>query len=165
LSELLPEADCKALLLVSDDAGLGVRLGNAADLAGLAFMQINDVANALRLAVRGRPAVVFVDLDLPALAGWEAAEQFLEDERCSSLVLLTGRADHFGLNAAIHTGAIVGKSACPASLRERVDGVLAEPETERVDRRARQRLLIRWLRPYGWEIPAAPDNRHWGINE
>ncbi len=153
------------LLLVSDDAGLGIRLGNTANLAGLAFMQINDPANAVRLAGPDCPSVVFLDLDLPALAGWEAVERFLEDERCLSLVLLTGRTHEFGLSAAIHAGAIVDKSVSPARLLETVDGVLTEAAAERADRRARQRLLVRWLRPYDWTVPVTSANRHWGINE
>lgn len=154
-----------SLLLLSDDAGFGVRLGNAANLAGLTFMQLNDVANALRLAAQDCPAAVFLDLDLPALAGWEAVERFLEDEKCPSLVLLTGRTSDFGLSAAIHAGAIVDKSASLARLLEKAGGVLTEAAAERADRRGRQRLLVRWLRPCDWTVPVSPGNRHWGINE
>jgi DNA-binding response OmpR family regulator len=153
------------LLLVSDDAGLGVRLSNTANLAGLAYMQINDPANAIRLAVPDCPSVVFLDLDLPALAGWEVVERFLEDERWPSLVLLTGRTHDFGLGAAIHAGTIVDKSASLARLLKTVDGILTEAAAEREDRRARQRLLVRRLRPCDWTVPVTSGNRHWGINE
>lgn len=162
---LTPDTGRKALMLVSDDAGLGVRLGSLSDRAGLALLQINDSANALQLAAQHRPAVVCLDLDLPELAVWEAAEGLLQDEASPSLILLSGRTDHFDLGAAIRAGAIVDKSASPAQLFERVDGILAEPEARRADRKARQRLLVRWLRPYDWAAPVEPTHRHWGINE
>ncbi len=162
---LATEKDRRALLLVSDDAGLGVRLGDTADFAGLAFMQINDATNALRLADQDCPAVVLLDLDLPASAGWEAAERILDNEKCPSLLLLTGRTSHFGLGAAIDAGAVVSKTASPARLLTEVDEVLMQSDAERVDRRTRQRLLVRWLRPYDWTVRVTPVNRHWGINE
>ncbi len=165
LSQLPTEKDRGALLLVSDDAGLGVRLGNMMSLAGLAFKQVNDSAAVLRLADRDRLAVVLLDLDLPAVASWDAAERLLEDGSGPSLIFLTGRTDHFSLGAAIQAGAIMDKSASPARLLESVDRVLMEAVPARADRRTRQRLLVRWLRPYEWTVPVAPGNRHWGINE
>jgi ActR/RegA family two-component response regulator len=155
----------RALLLVSDDAGLGVRLGNVTDPVGLVVMQINDSASAFRLADRDRPAVVLLDLDLPADTGWDAAERFLADESGPSLVLLTGRTDHFSLGAAIQAGVIMDKSASPAWLLGSVDRILMETDPARVDRRTRQQRLVRWLRPYDWTDLVASGNRHWGINE
>lgn len=155
----------KALLLVSDDAGLGARLIGAAELGGLAFQQINHPANALRLAGQDCPAVVFLDLDLPALAGWVVAEEFLRNKMCPSLILLTGRTGHFDLGAAVRAGAVVDKSASSDHLLEKVSWVLAEVDSDRVDRKARQRLLLRWLRPYDWPVPDSPANRFRRFNE
>jgi CheY-like chemotaxis protein len=165
LPPLPPATGRKALMLVSADAGLGVRLDSLADRAGLALLQINDSANALQLAAQHHPAVVCLDLDLPELAVWEAAERLLQDDAGPVLVLLSGRTDHFDLGAAIRAGAIVDKSASSAQLFERVDGMLAEPEAQRADRKTRQRRLVRWLRPYDWAAPVEPTQRHWGINE
>jgi len=155
----------KRLLLVSDDASLGVRLINAADLAGLAFMQANDPTNALLLGGQEYPAVLFLDLDLPLSAGWEAAEEFLRDDSCPSPILMTGRTSHFDLTSAIHAGAIVHKSASTAELLDKVSWSLAQSDIERVDRKARQRLLLRWLKPYNWPVSDTPLNRFWGLNE
>jgi CheY-like chemotaxis protein len=164
LPPLPPDTGRQALMLVSADAGLGVCLNNLADRVGLALLQINDSGNTLQVVAQHRPAVVCLDLDLPELAVWEAAEGLLRDEAIPALVLLSGRADHFDLGAAIRAGAIVDKSASPAQLFERVDGMLAEPEARRADRKARQRRLVRWLRPYE-AAPVEPIQRHWGINE
>ena len=153
------------LMLVSTDAGLSVRLDRMAERAGLALLQVNDSADVLRLAARHCPAVVCLDLDLPELAVWEAAEGLLQDEAGPGLVLLSGRTNHFDLGAAIGMGAVVDKSAGPVRLFEQVDRILAEPEAERIERKARQRRLVRWLRPYDWAAPVEPTHRHWGINE
>jgi CheY-like chemotaxis protein len=155
----------KALLLVSDDASLGQRLISTAEMGGLVFTQSNDPANALRLAGQDCPAAVFLDLDLPALAGWEAAEEFLQNGTYPSLILLTGRTGHLDLSAAVRAGAVVSKSASPGQLLEKANRVLAETHSDRLDQKARQLLLLRWLRPYDWPMPEAPENRFWGINE
>jgi DNA-binding response OmpR family regulator len=155
----------RTVLLVSNDAGVGERLGSAADRADLAFWQTTDSANAHRLAVQNHPAVVFLDLDFPALSGWDAAERFLENERCPPLILLSGRTSRLDMEAAICGGTITDKSASPDQLLEKVNGALTEPDAERVNRHARQRLLISWLRPFHWTIPVTPAVRHWGINE
>ena len=155
----------KALLLVSDDAALGVSLGNAADLADLAFQQVGDSVTAGRVANQERPAVVFLDLDLPGLEGWRAAEQFLRDENGPPVVLLTARTAHFDLDVAIRAGMVLDKSARPGQVVDRVNRLLAKQETEQGYFRAGQRLLIRWMRPYDWTVAAAPVDRHWGINE
>jgi len=159
------EAERLALMLVSADAGLGVRLSCTADLAGLAFLQINDSANALRQAAQDRLAVVFVDLDLPELGVWETTEGLLRDDSGPALVLLSGRSNHVEMGAAIQAGAVIEKSAGPAQLLERVDRILAESAAKRVEQKTRQRMLVRWLRPYHWPAPVEPTARHWGINE
>jgi CheY-like chemotaxis protein len=155
----------KSLLLVSDDTDLGKRLMSAARHAGLAFTQIDNPFTALLWSRQHLPAVVYLDLDLPVQAGWLAAEEFLRSETCPSLILLTSRTGHFDLDAALEAGAVVSKSASLLQLLERTAWILAEADADRVDRKARQRLLLRWLKPYDWPVPDPPVNRFWGINE
>jgi len=159
------ETRAKTLLLVSDDAGLGIRLLRTADLAGLAFVQVIDADVAFWLVSQESPAVVFLDLDMPGMAGWEIAEGLLDNESCPSLILLTSCTSHMDLNTAIDAGAIADKSAAPEQLLPKADWVLAEADSERTDRKARQRLLIRWLKPYAASVPVVQGYRHWGINE
>ena len=155
----------KSLLLVSDDTGLGQRLMSAARHAGLAFTQIDNPFTALLWSRQHLPAVVYLDLDLPVQAGWLAAEEFLRSETCPSLILVTGRTGHFDLDAALEAGAVIPKSASLLQLLERTAWILAEAEADRLDRKARQKLLLRWLKPYDWPVPDPPANRFWGINE
>ena len=162
---LLTVRSKKTLLLVSDDARLGVRASETADLAELAFQQIDNTANALRLAAQDHPAVVLLDLDLPASAAWEATERFLEEENSPPLVLMTGRTGHFELGMAVCAGMILDKSIGPNQLLEQVHGLLTKSDMDQERDRACQRLLVRWLRPCEWTVPVSPDYRHWGINE
>ena len=155
----------KTLLLVSEDAGLGISLAHTASHVGLAFHRVLNSTQALRLMTGHSPAIVFVDLDLPELEGWRAAERFLNDKNGPPLVLLTGRATHFDLDLAISAEMVLDKSVHPSELTGKVNRLLAKLETEQEYRRAGQRLLIRWLRPYDWNEPVNLCNRHWGINE
>lgn len=162
---LLTERTEKTVLLVSDDSNLGVRVSDTADLAELAFQQVNDARNAFRLAARDRPAVVLLDLDLPASAGWHATEQFLKDDHGPPLALMTGCTGHFDLDMAMCTGMVLDKSIVQRHLLEHVYALLTKSDMEQKHYRDCQRLLVRWLRPYEWAAPALPDHRHWGINE
>ena len=158
-------AERKILLLVSDDIGLGVSLGNAADLAGVVFEQVKDPLAAIRLTETECPAVVFVDLDMPGLDGWRAAEHFLFEENGPPMVLLTGRTGNFDLGTAIRAGMVVDKSSRPGELLGKLGRLLARNVAEQGDCRTGQRLMIRWLRPYEWKFPGAPAIRDWGIND
>lgn len=159
------ESKKNTLLLVSNDASLGVRVSDAACLAELPFQQFNDAANALRLAERDRAAAVLLDLDLPASSGWVAAELFLRDENGPPVALMSARLGHLDLGLAIRSGLVMDKSIGSSLLLEQVHALLAKSHGDRQLRRACQQLLIRWLRPYESTVPVSPDHRHWGINE
>lgn len=162
---LKAEGSRKTLLLVSDDAELGLSLAHTASHVDLAFHRVLNSSQALHLMVGCSPAIVFVDLDLPELEGWRAAERFLNDKNGPPLVLLTGRVTHFDLDLAIRAEMVLDKSVHPSELTGKVNRLLAKLETGQEHHRASQRLLIRWLRPYDWNEPVVPLNRHWGINE
>jgi CheY-like chemotaxis protein len=155
----------KAILLVSAAAGFSRNLSHTADLLELGFKQTSDPAKALWLAGQTRAAVAFVDLDLPALAGWNVAERLLHKESSPALILLTERNRHFDLEAAIRSGAVVDKSAGPVELLTRVGQALAELDSDRVERIARQWLLLRWLRPFECPVMQMTGDRYRGINE
>lgn len=149
----------KILVLVSEDRNLVERLESLTVSAGLDFMQVNDPSEALYPSGGNRPVLIFLDLDLPALAGWKAAEEFVQNTSVPSLILLTGRASNLDLSAAIRTGIIVDKSVSTAGLLEKVGLILMESESERLDRKARQQVLLRWLMPYDWPATGESPGR------
>jgi len=160
-----PELKQNLLLLVSDDVWLGTRLIEAAELAGLAFKQVTAPVDTAWLAGQDDLAVVLLDLDLPAPMGWEIAEDVLRNEAAPPLILLSGGTDRFDLSAAIYAGAVVEKSISPVRLVEKAALTLAEMNSDRVDRKARQLILLRWLKPFHHPAFDLPQNRFWGINE
>ena len=155
----------KTVLLVSDDARLDTVLGGMAGAANVATQRVSDAAVAFCLATQERPAILFVDLDLPALEGWEIAGRFLKDVNGPPLILLTGRPGQFDMEVAIRTGMVLDKANAPGRWREKMNRVLSEPKADQEHNRAGQRLLLRLLHPFDWIAPGVPPNRHWGINE
>jgi CheY-like chemotaxis protein len=155
----------KTLLLVSDDAGLDAVLGGMNSTGDLACQRVSDSAVAFCLATQDQPSMVFVDLDLPAMEGWEIAERFLKDVHGPPLLLLSGRPTHFDMEMAIRTGMVLDKSVPPVQWLEKMSRLLTESKADQEHDRAGQRLLLRLLHPFDWIAPGAPVNRHWGINE
>jgi hypothetical protein len=69
------------------------------------------------------------------------------------------------VSTAIRAGSLVEKSASAAKLLEVVEQAAALPDSNRGERNAIQRILIKWLRPCAWPVPIEPAYRHWGLNE
>ena len=160
-----PNAEKRGILMVSDDASLGENLRCAAAGTGRAIVQVDGVADALRKVRAGQPAVVLLDLDLPAQAAWEMADCLLQEECCPPLILLTAHTEQFDMSTAIRAGSLVDKTSDPSRLLEAVDQTLAGPCSAQAERNAIQRVMIRWLKPCGWSAPVKPARRFWGINE
>ena len=158
-------AEQSGILLVSDDASLGENLRRVSARAGRAVVQVDGAADVLRELRASQPAVVLLDLDLPAQAAWEAADRILQEECCPPLVLLTARSDQFDVGTAIRAGSLVDKTAGPNRLLEAVDEILAGPNSAQAERNAIQRVMIRWLRPCNWSAPLTSAYRFHGINE
>ncbi len=155
----------KNVLLVSADAGLDNVLGSLAGTANLVSQRVADATVAFCLAMQDRPTVVFVDLDLPALEGWEVAKRFLKDVNGPPLILLTGQPRQFDMEVAIRTGMVLDKSTPPRQWLEKMNRLLAEPKADQEHNREGQWLLLRLLHPFDWSAPGIPVHRHWGINE
>ena len=154
-----------AILLVSDDAGLGQTLGCAAGQAGRTVVRVDGAANALRMMRVVRPAAVLLDLDSPAEDCWETADLLLRKGSCRPVILLTARSGQFDVRTAIRAGCLVDKSAGAARLLEMLDQTLAASDFAQSERRASQRLLIHWLRPCSWPVGLTPAYRFRGIDE
>jgi CheY-like chemotaxis protein len=80
------------ILVVDDCEDAAVTLGMLAQLWGHSAWIAFDGAEALRLAEVHRPDVVFLDIGLPKMNGWEVATRLRKTEGSSSafLVAITG---------------------------------------------------------------------------
>jgi DNA-binding response OmpR family regulator len=154
-----------AILLVSNDTILGENLRRAAEQTGRSVVRAAGLDETLRTARMMQPVAVVLDLDLPLQRAWGIADNLLQEARCPPVILLTGRREQFDVSTAIRAGSLVDKSAGLAKLLEVVAQALALPESNQGERNAIQRIIIQWLRPCAWSVPATPSYRYWGLNE
>jgi FixJ family two-component response regulator len=155
----------RTILLISDDATLGQHLRCVANTVGRIVVRVAGAADVSRIMYAVQPAVVLLDLDLPAEIAWAKADALLQEQSCPPVILLTARTDQFDVRTAIQAGSLVDKSADPMNLLGIVDHTLRVPASCQAERNAIQRVAIRWLRPCSWSVSLTPAYRFWGINE
>jgi DNA-binding response OmpR family regulator len=155
----------RPLLVLSDDEQFWQTLATAAGIGGRKLVKEHVARANPRTLSRVRPSLVLLDLDLPSVGAWEAADEFLQVKNCPPLLLLTSRGDQDDFNTAIQAGSLTDKSQRPARLLELIDLALDLPNSVQRERNAMQRLVIRWLKPCNWSPRIVPLDRFWGINE
>jgi CheY-like chemotaxis protein len=158
-----PDPKKRTILLISCDTSFHQNLRCAANMVGRIVVRVDGATDVSRIVYALRPAVVLLDLDLPAGAGWGTADSLLQQENCPPVILLTASSEQFDMRTAIRAGSILDKSKSPAQLLEAVGQVLDAPNTNEAERNAIQRVMIGWLRPCNWSAPLA--YRFWRINE
>jgi ActR/RegA family two-component response regulator len=160
-----PDPRMRTLLLISDDARFYKELRPAANAASLLAVRTSGGPSVPSVVQVLRPAVVVLDLDLPAESAWGTADLLLQEKNCPPVVLLTGRSERFDVSTAIQAGSLVDKSAGAGRLLEVAGDTLASIGASQAEQNAVQRIVLRWLKPYGGGLSAAPALRFWGINE
>lgn len=153
------------ILLISQDTHLHNRLRGLANTAGTLVVRLDAILGVVPAMRAISPAIVLLDLDLPNQAGWDIADAMLQEQNCPPVILLSSCCEQFDVNTAIRAGSIVDKSEGTARLLEIAHEALSMPQSNRVERNAILRVLIRWLKPCNWSFPATPAHRFWGINE
>jgi DNA-binding response OmpR family regulator len=154
-----------SLLVFTDDEPFWEKLLHAANQAGRELIRKNAIVYTpltLRLL---KPAAVLVDLDLPSAAVWDEADSLLQKESSPPVLLLTSRGDQNNFDTAIEAGSLIDKCQNPARLLQLVELTLDPFRSDHRERRAMQRLVIRWLKPINWSPKVIPLRRFWGINE
>jgi DNA-binding NarL/FixJ family response regulator len=117
------------VLLVDDDPlyaeALGLLLGvELFEIVGVARNGVEGVEMALRL----RPDVVLMDVEMPLLDGVEAARRIRGRVRAQRIVLITGSSDPEVLARARSTGAVVlRKSSSISELDDALAGRAPSP--------------------------------------
>jgi DNA-binding response OmpR family regulator len=147
----LCRAACQTILLVSNDSGFHQDLRSRANRLGLLVVRAEDAVAALAILRAAKPEAVLLDLDLPDEAAWQIAELMLSEPCCPAVILLTGRTAQFDMRTSIRAGSLVNKRQSPKRLLEIIEENLELPEANRAERNTIQRVLVRWLRPSGWE--------------
>ena len=89
----------RSVLVVDDDPFIRrLIVTTLEDVAGFELVEAQDGEEALAVAARERPAIVFLDIDMPKLNGIDACramrEQTNADEDTTKIVMLTAGAEH-----------------------------------------------------------------------
>jgi two-component system chemotaxis response regulator CheY len=95
------------------------------DVAGFALVQASDGEEALEIAARECPALIFLDIDMPRLNGIEACRRLRADPASSdaTIVMLTAASGSESEREAIAAGAdlFLTKPFSPLELLRLVD--------------------------------------------
>jgi CheY-like chemotaxis protein len=158
-------AEKRPLLLLSEDKVLGWNLLMAASRAGRKLVRAHPAANGPQMLQVVQPEAVLLDLDLAEEAAWAAADSLLQDEECPPLILLTSNADQADFDTAVQAGFLIPKTTHPAKLLELIERKIQSTKAVQREQNAIQRIVVRWLKPYGWSVRIASQKRFWGINE
>jgi len=118
-----------SVMIVDDDPFIRKLIATTlADVAGFALHEASDGGQALALAARVSPALVFLDVDMPGPNGIETCRGLreLEPMRQATIVMLTAGAEREP--EALQAGAdlFLTKPFSPLELLRLVDGLHAE---------------------------------------
>jgi two-component system CheB/CheR fusion protein len=115
------------VLIIEDNVDAADSLKEAVELGAHQVEVAHDGPDGIKKAREFSPDVVFCDIGLPGMSGYDVAKAFRADEklRSTNLVALTGYAQPEDLQRAIEAG-FDGHVAKPPSL-EKIEDVLAKP--------------------------------------
>ena len=100
--------ECQRILVVDDDDALREIYADSLAGSGYDVRSANDGAAALRLLETGRtPCLMFLDLRMPGMDGWELARRIRADERWKQMRIVVVAA-HFRID---REAAEIGASA------------------------------------------------------
>jgi len=116
----------RAVLVVDDDPFIrGLILTTLEDVAGFELFEAADGQEALAVAARARPELVFLDIDMPNIDGIEACRRLRADptNSATTIVMLTASADDSARGRAEDAGAdlFLTKPFSPLDLLRMVD--------------------------------------------
>ncbi len=119
-------SDRRAVLVVDDDPFIrGVILTTLEDVSRFELFAAADGVEALAVAARERPELVFLDIDMPRLDGIEACRRLRADPAGAgaTIVMLTASADDSARGRAEAAGAdlFLTKPFSPLDLLRLVD--------------------------------------------
>ena len=116
----------RKVLIVDDDPFIRKLIATTLeDVAGFELLQASDGSEAIDLAARERPEIVFLDVDMPRVDGIEACARIREGEATAgaTIVMLTATARGDNERRAEEAGAdlVLTKPFSPLDLLRLVD--------------------------------------------
>ena len=124
----------RTVLIVDDDPFIRRLIATTLeDVASFELVQASDGLEALEVARRDPPAIVFLDIDMPRMGGIETCRSLRGDEATSTatIVMLTAASGDDTERAAEEAGAdlFLTKPFSPLELLRLVDAIGGNPAT------------------------------------
>jgi two-component system chemotaxis response regulator CheY len=116
----------RTILIVDDDPTIRKLIATTLeDVSGYRLQEAGDGEEAVDRAIDARPAIVFLDIDMPRLNGIEACRRLRSDPVTAdaTIVMLTGQSDRAAERSAHDAGAdlFLTKPFSPLHLLRLVD--------------------------------------------
>ncbi len=123
----------RTILIVDDDAGIRRLIATTLeDVSGYRMTEAGDGEEAVERAREARPAIVFLDIDMPRMNGIETCRRLKSEPATAdaTIVMLTADADHDAERDARHAGAdlFLTKPFSPLHLLRLVDRLGHPPQ-------------------------------------
>ena len=114
------------VLIVEDDEAMSVALRDGFEYEGYAVTVASDGEAGLRLATRGRPDLIILDVMLPKMSGLDVCKQLRGDGNSVPIIMLTARGQEIDKVLGLKLGAddYVTKPFSFMELLARVEAVL-----------------------------------------
>jgi len=122
----------KKVLVCDDEPYIVESVSYVVRKAGYEVVVAEDGLEALNAVKRERPDLVFLDIMMPKISGYEVCRQVKEDPatRSAYIVMLTARGQEEDERRALDMGAdeFMTKPFSPRKMRAKLDEILGTPE-------------------------------------
>jgi DNA-binding response OmpR family regulator len=138
------------VLVIDDEAAIRLLCRVNLEAEDMEVLEAGDGVSGLEMARRERPDVVLLDVMMPAMDGWQVAEELLGDPTTSAIpiVFLTARAEFRDRARGLDIGGVdyITKPFNPVELATLVENLLARLKRgERDDLRREKLAKLRTL--------------------
>jgi two-component system alkaline phosphatase synthesis response regulator PhoP len=124
----------KKVLVCDDEPYIVESVSYVVRKAGYEVVVAEDGLEALNAVKREKPDLVFLDIMMPKISGYEVCRQVKEDPttRSAYIVMLTARGQEEDERRALDMGAdeFMTKPFSPRKMRAKLDEILGQPEAK-----------------------------------
>jgi DNA-binding response OmpR family regulator len=124
------------ILIVDDDDSVREMLRRVLVGEGYAVVTAADGPQALKIAKDGDIDLVLLDLNMPAMSGWDTFERLTRADPALAVIVITARSSQLVMAEGAGVGALLEKPLDFPTLLRTVTELLAEPPESRLARLA-----------------------------
>jgi two-component system, OmpR family, response regulator MprA len=124
----------KRILLADDDAGIREMLGRVLESEAYEVVLAGTGREAVAKFAERPVDLVLMDLNMPDLDGWDAIDLITGTHPFASVIIITARPKQYDVAVEMAVDALMEKPLDLPILLAAIASLVAETETERVDR-------------------------------